>query len=326
MILNERKVPIPLLQREALLRRIDKLHSRFKDIEKELINWKTGYSGEKNVDYYLSYLPDEPYRIINDLRLKCNNTFQIDSLIFSQMFGLVIEIKNITGTLFFDKYTKGVVRTYKDSEEGIANPLTQARRHRTQLISWMIKHKIPPMPIEYLVVFSKNSTIVRTNEGNESIFEHIIYAEYLEEKVAQIAAKYNSPAFKGKALNKLCDYILSENIPSYPEILKTYGISQSDIIRGVQCPTCKAIPIIRVSSAWYCPDCKTYSKDAHLQTVRDYFLLMNSPMTLKQFQEFLLIEQRGVAKNLLHSLSLPSTGTGRTTQYFIPPDCILSPL
>jgi len=53
---------------------------------------------------------------------------------------------------------------------------------------------------------------------------------------------------------------------------------------------------------------------------------LNSPLTVKQFQEFLLIEHRGVAKNLLHSLNLPLTGAKRTTQYFIPPNCILSHL
>jgi len=84
--------------------------------------------------------------------------------------------------------------------------------------------------------------------------------------------------------------------------------------------------MIRVSAAWYCSWCRSYSKDAHIQTVRDYFLLMNAPLTVKEFQEFLLIEQRGVAKNLLHSLNLPSTGKKRTTQYFLHPDCILSPL
>ncbi|MEH7415891.1 nuclease-related domain-containing protein [Neobacillus drentensis] len=326
MIVNERPIPIPLLQREALLQRIIKSHSRHKDIEKELINWRTGYAGEKNVDYYLSYLPDEPYRIINDLRLKNKNIFQIDSYILSQMFGLVLEIKNITGTLLFDKNTNGVIRTYKDIEEGIPNPLTQAKRHQRQLMNWNVRHKIPPMPIEYLVVFSRNSTILKTNLGNEHIFDHMIYAENLEEKVAQIAAKYQSPALKGKAINKLTDYLLSERVPSYPEILKTYNIPKSDILPGVQCPNCKAIPMIRVSAAWYCTWCKSYSKEAHIQTVRDYFLLMNAPLTVKEFQEFFRIEQRGVAKNLLHSLHLPSTGQKRTTQYFLPSDCILSPL
>jgi len=135
-------------------------------------------------------------------------------------------------------------------------------------------HNVSPMPIEYLVVFSRNSTILKTNPGNEHIFEHMIYAEYLEGKIAQIAAKYQNPVLKGKAINKLTDYLLSERIPAYPEILKTFSIPKTDIKPGVQCPICKAIPMIRVSAAWYCSWCKSYSKDAHIQAVRDYFLLM----------------------------------------------------
>ncbi|MED4224828.1 nuclease-related domain-containing protein [Neobacillus cucumis] len=325
MILNERPIPIPLLQREALLRRLPKTHSRYHDIEKELINWKTGYSGEKNVDYYLSYLPDDQYRIMNDLRLKNKNTFQIDTLIMSQMFGLVLEIKNITGTLFFDQNTNGVIRRYKEIEEGISNPLTQAKRHRGQLMHWNMAHKLKPIPIEYLVVFSRNSTILKTNPGNEQIFKHIIYAEYLEEKVAQIAEKYQNPLLKGRALTQACDYLLSQRIPSYPDILKTYSIPKFDIRPGVPCPKCQALPMIRVSAAWFCSSCKTYSKNAHLIAVKDFFLLMNAPLTVRDFQEFLIIEQRGVAKYLLHTLHLPADGNSkRTAQYFLPPDCILS--
>jgi hypothetical protein len=326
MILKERPVPIQLLQREALLRRLDTRFYRYKEIEKDLINWKTGYAGEKNTDYYLSYLPEDQFGIINDLRLKNQNTFQMDTILLSLMFGLVLEIKNIVGTLFFDQHTQSVTRIYKDIEEGITNPLIQARRHRNQLLHWMINHRLPPIPLEYLVVISRNSTILKTNPGNEHIFKNIIYAECLEEKISQLAAKYQTPALKSKSYNKLTQLLLAEHIPSYPEILKMYGIGRTEIVPGVQCPTCKRIPMLRVSASWFCPSCETYSKDAHFPTVRDYFLLLNEKMTLKQFQEFLLIEKRGVAKGLLHTLHLQVSGSGRTTQYYLPPDCILSPL
>ncbi|MEO2075169.1 MAG: nuclease-related domain-containing protein [Bacillus sp. (in: firmicutes)] len=326
MILKERPVPIQILQREALLRRLDKSFYRYKEIEKDLIHWKAGYAGEKNTDYYLSYLPEEQFGIINDLRLKNQNTFQMDTVLFSLMFGLILEIKNIAGTLFFDQHTNSVTRIYKDIEEGIANPLIQARRHRIQLLQWMIKHKLPPIPLEYLVVISRNSTILKTNPGNEHIFNNIIYAECLEEKINQLAARYQTAVLKNKSYNKLTQLLLTEHIPFYPEILKMYGIGPTEIVPGVQCPTCKRIPILRVSAAWYCPSCETYSKDAHFPAVRDYFLLQNEKMTIKQFQEFLLIDKRGAAKALLHSLQLQVTGSGRTTQYYLPPDCILSPL
>ncbi|WP_052353707.1 nuclease-related domain-containing protein [Neobacillus jeddahensis] len=326
MILNERPVPIPLLQREALLRRVPPTHISYRDIEVGLMKWKKGYAGEKNVDYYLSYLPEDQYHIINDLRLIQKNPFQIDSYIQSRQFGLILEIKNISGTLFFDQATQGVIRTYNGQSEGISNPLTQARHHQSQFLKWMIHHKLPSMPIEYLVVISKNSTILRTNPGNEHIFNHMIYAENLEEKVAELAAKYQSPLLKGQALNKRCQLILAENSPAYPEILKTFAIPKSIIIKGVRCPNCQHIPMIRVSASWYCGKCKTYSKNAHIPAIREYFLLMNEPLTVKLFQEFFRIDQRNVAKYLLRTLSLTATGHERTTAYFLPPERILSPL
>jgi hypothetical protein len=42
---------------------------------------------------------------------------------------------------------------------------------------------------------------------------------------------------------------------------------------------------------------------------------MNEPLTVKKFHEF-----------LLRPFHLPATGTTRTTEYFLPPERILSPL
>ncbi|MFB4163278.1 nuclease-related domain-containing protein [Alteribacillus sp. JSM 102045] len=50
-----------------------------------------GYRGEKSLDYYLSFLPENECLIFNDLRLPHKNYFfQIDILVLSTRFHLIV--------------------------------------------------------------------------------------------------------------------------------------------------------------------------------------------------------------------------------------------
>jgi hypothetical protein len=97
----------------------------------------------------LSFLPKENYLIFHDLRLK--NTeyyFQIDSLILSPYFALIIEVKNIAGTLHFDPVFDQLIRKLYDTEQGLPDPLSQVRKQTNQLYKWIEAHNIPILPIE----------------------------------------------------------------------------------------------------------------------------------------------------------------------------------
>ena len=168
MIAKKRVVPLKIRQLEALLRRLPPNHPKIPLIEQDLIKRRAGYRGEKNVDYHLSFLPDE-YLIFHGLRLVHQHPFQIDTLILAPSFITAAEIKNISGTLFFEKHSQQVIRQSSKGEDGFSNPLLQVQRHKVQLQGWMEKMKLPELPIELLVIISSNSTIIKTNPGNEHI-------------------------------------------------------------------------------------------------------------------------------------------------------------
>ena len=59
-----------------------------------------GYYGEKSLDYHLSSLNQEKFDIYPGLRLSIRSQyFQIDSLVITTRFLLIIEIKNLKGEL-----------------------------------------------------------------------------------------------------------------------------------------------------------------------------------------------------------------------------------
>jgi len=118
MIAKERGVPIKLQKLEILLRRISFLHPKMPKIKEDYLKVKAGYMGEKSLDYYLSFLPEEQYYIFHYLRLPYqNHHFQIDTLILSPYFIPIFEVKNISGTITFDYNFNQLIRAKEGLEQ-----------------------------------------------------------------------------------------------------------------------------------------------------------------------------------------------------------------
>lgn len=321
----ELRVPIPALQCMAVLKRLPKNHPVRPIVEKDVRTYLKGYYGEKEVDYYLSLLPEDPYYIFHGLRIKDKKYFQMDLLILTQNFALIVEVKNISGIIRFKKGSNSVSKVYENKEEGISNPIEQVKRHHMQFHNWLSKNQIKGYPIEHLVTFSKTSTLLETSPDNTQIFKYVIYAESLINKIKELELKYPKPVLSKKKLINLTDSLLQAHQPLMLDILQTYKLSFSDLYPGVQCPKCNQFHMEYYSANWHCHNCPYTSKTAHLPAVED-FLLINRTITRKQFAEFFNISNSRIAGNMLRALHLPSTGTKRTTQYYLPTGRILSPL
>lgn len=60
--------------------------------------------------------------------------FQIDTLILSAKFALILEVKNFSGTLFFDPQFKQMIQTTLNGEErGYPHPIEQANLQAEEL-------------------------------------------------------------------------------------------------------------------------------------------------------------------------------------------------
>ncbi|WP_408006688.1 nuclease-related domain-containing protein [Pseudalkalibacillus sp. A8] len=98
-----KRLPIYLEQLMALVNRTPLNHPSLQYIVENLMKSKAGYKGEKMLEYYLRRIPHNDYYIFHDLRLPSKmDYFQIDILLVSLKMIILIEIKNISGTLFFD--------------------------------------------------------------------------------------------------------------------------------------------------------------------------------------------------------------------------------
>ena len=117
LIVKRREIPIRLQKLEALSRRLSKDHSIRPQIEEELLRRWKGYRGEQSVDFYLNKLPEKEYMIFHNLRLENENYyFQIDTLILTSYFALTLEVKNISGTLYFESTFSQMIQITSNGE------------------------------------------------------------------------------------------------------------------------------------------------------------------------------------------------------------------
>jgi hypothetical protein len=320
LIILERKIPNRIKEINALLPRLSPLHPKRPRIEEELkFRWK-GHRGELQVDYHLEFLEKENYYILNGLRLlHKDHAFQIDSLIFTQSFPIIVEIKDISGEITFEKKSEQVIRKLNDKEDGFQNPLIQVRKQSQLFDAWLKDHKLPAMNLVELVVYSDRKTIIKTD--NRDLYNKVLFADQLVDKIKKLEAQYQnlSPISK-KDMQKLKKTLIKEHTPPPPSILQFYGIDKSELILGIQCPNCKQFPLQRKKRKWYCPKCLNYFKLLHKQTILDFFFIIGTTITNKQCREFLLFDSPDIAKKFLQSMKLPTSGANKNRVYHRPLD------
>lgn len=318
LIEKERFLPIRIQKNHALLKRISQNHSKRTKIESDQTNRIAGCKGEQAIDFHLSKLPEKEYLILHDLRLSNGkHFFQIDTLLLNSAFVLILEVKNCGGTLYFDPDFHQLIQTNSRGQtKGYPNPIEQASQQCTELKKWLQKRNVN-IPIEFFVIISKPSTILKAAPGYAKTLQRVLHVQYLLKQIEIMKTAYKNEILSLKDLKKMSRSLLKEHSPKTFDILKHYEIPISEIQTGVICSVCSNKPMKRHFGTWYCPKCQAKDKHAHIQAINDLFLLNNhSPLTNQQISRFLHLSSGDIAKKLLISMQLPYSGTKKGRVYF----------
>jgi hypothetical protein len=316
LIIKDRPIPYIIFQLEALLRRIQKNSPKRPQVENDLNKWWASYRGEQSVDYHLEILSKNDYSILHSLRLNNDkNFFQIDTTLLSTKFHLIIDTKNISGKIHFDKKNRQLIQTKDGEEKSLPDPISQALRHKIQLQKWLKSHGMPILPIEYLVVISNSSTIITADPNYHEVQQYVCKPDNLALKILELEQKYQKTLTQVKMIQKLGQLLIRGHTPLRSDILQNYKINKCDIRTGAQCPKCHEFSMEYKRGSWYCKLCHTKSGDAHLQAIEDYFLLHGPKATNADFREFLHLPSQRKIAYLVEKLHLPTSGTKKGMIY-----------
>ncbi|WP_191090789.1 nuclease-related domain-containing protein [Niallia endozanthoxylica] len=319
MIVKQRKIPLTILKLQALLRRLPSNHIKVPIITEDLKKRMAGYKGECSLDYQFSFLDTKHFFILHDLRLPDDNRyFQMDSVLLSRKMCLIIEVKNIAGSLLFDPVFKQLIRTKDGKEMAFSDPITQAERHEAQLKTWFQNNRLPQIPICSLVVISNPQSIIRSTTQNHLIRRKVIHLDILANKIEEIENSNSHPVLEEKEIKKITRHFLKQHTELDPSIGETYNISKEEFVKGVICPNCNHPSMIKKHGAsWYCPKCSLISQNAHLPAIRDYQLLIGNTIANSQLRDFLQIHSSAAATRIFQTLMFKYTGTRKNRVYTI---------
>jgi hypothetical protein len=309
--------PIPLLQAEALEGRLRIDHEKMPEIKNSIKILKSGYNGEKEINYQLGQIPQHKYHILHDLRLPVGEAFfQIDVLLLSPTILINLDGKNDSGKITIEK--NQMIQEAYDTREVYENPISQTNRHKILLKNWIEHHQLPPVFMDNLVCFSRSSSEIIITPGYREAEKKICKAHDLIKRIEELEMYHKKVWVSEKDIFKLSSLLLRDHTPKREEILKLFKIPESDITKGVQCPECLVAPMIYHRHKWICNTCKFIAKDAHIKAIYDYFLIFKPWFTNCEIRNFLNISSPRAVGYLLSFLDLPRLGYTSDTVYHQP--------
>ena len=301
MIIKHRNRPLPLQKLDALMSRLPEVHPKMTYLEKEAARQQKGYNGERKLDYHIEMLPDD-YVILSDVCFSLyGKKIQIDSLVISPFAIYITEVKSYEGTVTFDTNLRQFFREQNGKTERYKYPITQAEMIQSQLLRMLQLADLAGLPIYFFVAFSERSTYIKVEGEHESIRNLVTYVEDIPWRIRkndeQLATNNSHPNHSLK--NKVIQHIMSQNEDFDIDVYEKYGIDQSEILPGVECTSCYALPMRRIENKWKCEICDTSSNKAHLKALYEYALLIDPYITNEKCRTFLQIDSRHIVKHLL---------------------------
>ncbi|WP_417898891.1 nuclease-related domain-containing protein [Bacillus haimaensis] len=315
MIKKPREKSVRLLTVEAGSRRVRSDHPKYPLIEAELGRLQAGYRGEQAMDYYLTFLPAENYQILHGLRLEDHKSryFQMDTVLLSPSHCLLLDSKNVTGELEFDEKCHQLKRKTLNGYEALGDPISQVERQKHQLEKWMENHIGKSIPIiSQVVLTNKNATLLGSTT---SLMKKVTFLTNLPNRMNTIHGNFPNSILDGKELRKLVRTLIKKHIPDTFALFDYYDIPVSEFINGVICPDCMHSPMKRRKGFWLCIECGCKSRTAHVETLKDYYLLIGNTITNKKARELLLISSKSSVLRILQALDLPCKGQGKNSVY-----------
>ena len=295
-----------------LIERLPIAHPLISHLENRTQSIEAGNSGEAYVDNFLKQVTfPKNYSILKDLHisLKDDHYLQIDSLILTQKYIAILEIKNIKGTLYFQKNPEQLLRVIDGETTSFKCPEQQIKRHAKSL-GILLEQQGISLPIKPFIVFAYSKTIVAQAPREIKAVMGCDIAMHIEELHA-LPDKISSAK-----LRALVKFLQEHNTPFIPRPLSTmYGLDIASVRKGLLCPKC--LRIVDVIGGG-CPVCGTKKKLMLQQGLEDWFYLCKDTITNRECMEFLGLKDKHAAYYLLKNSGLHFEGKNRGRHYFIP--------
>lgn len=316
MQLNDIKILPYQMKLEQLFVRTPRNHKQYKLIENQLLRERAGFFGESQIIYPLKKWKS-PHYSVHQIRLPLHtNFFQIDTFVLTPRYGIIIEAKNYAGEVTFSNDFNQVIQRKEEAEQVYTDPVIQVQEQKYQLELWLQQHNYPDIPIVPLVVMTNPRSLLKTSD-RDYYKKRIISLPRLSSRLREIDEHFKKEIISmGEALT-LGKLMLKENKPYNPDILNRMKVERDELISGIVCYECGSLSVRRINRSWECVQCGEKNKEAHINALKDYFLLLGNKITNHEFRAFAGLESEHVVKHILKREQLKHHGNNKGRIYYL---------
>ena len=294
-------------------------HPSYGRIKEDLDMRLAGYAGEKKADFYMeeATLKDKPM-VLKDVMVPAGGKrVQVDTLVLHPAFVLAVEVKNMTGELYFDEDTGQFYRMKNGVREGMRNPEDQLNRSIAATERFLASIELPVRVHGAIVLASYNGLIIQ-GPASKPIFPVDRLPGHIEK-----LEKENRAVLKRTDLQFIVDTLSLLSREKQDQYFKWYNLTDDDIDFGVRCPSCFKIGMERGHGKWICKKCNSDSADAHLATLQEYRVINGEVVTSKILKDLMKLPNIYLANRLLQEKFSTINENKRNKQYRVKSDLSL---
>lgn len=311
MILKKRGKDHHLHGLQALYKRLPDSHSLITTINKKIAMMIAGIRGETKLESVFEnyFFLDEVY-ILHDLSIYSTGQAQIDCLVITPKFALILEVKNIAGEMSFLEGTGQISRVLDNGQiDHFESPMIQLDRNSDLLHDWLRIRGIQ-FPILGAVVLPNASQKVNVQLNSYPVL-------FLGGVHSFIKRLMNTQSIvEPKIAREIAEQLIESHQIFIPfPICRRWNIETACLKKGVYCTKCSEGLMIRQLRTWVCQQCHHKDSKAHRQAINEWFMLVGGEMTNKKCRDFLNIKSHQLATRLLGEMNLRVDGKGRSTKY-----------
>jgi hypothetical protein len=273
---------------------------------------EAGIGGEQQVaDALGRYQFSFRNNIFHDLSLSSDTYFQIDHLLKTPQYGVVLETKNLAGSLEFRDNPPQLIQKREDGQiKYYESPVVQLE-HNIELFSAWLSQRNIDLPLYGAIVLAYPKQHVEIPPANTKILFPNLVPPFIKSLPQQ------GKGLDTSTFNWLSSELLRCHQTYIPKpVCESYQIPVGDIQPGVRCESCGKIGMIKAPRTWHCPVCKVNHHLAHVRTLAEWFLVVKRTITNRECREFLGVDIH-TATRILQSLPLQTKGTFRNRYYFL---------
>lgn len=311
MILKKRGNNKHLEGLHALQKRLPENHPIMETVIKKIAILSAGVRGEAKLEtIFETYSFLEELYILHDLSFYSTGHAQVDCLVITPNFALILEVKNIAGELSFLVGTGQISRILENGQvDYFESPMVQLDRNSDLLMDWFRMAGFD-LPILGAVILPNATQKVNVKLNDYPVLFPGEVPSFIKRSIKKIPKNEPSQA------KEIAEKLLKEHKAFNPfPICSRWNVNASCLKKGVLCPKCTAGEVIRHSRKWVCQACHHKDADAHRQAIQEWFMLVGGELTNKKCRDFLQIESHQLASRLLGSMNLKIEGYGKSTRY-----------